>query len=327
MGRPTQAFAKEIFVVFAPLPTTQVRLESVLDVIHRLQSAPAGHERVLWLEDWTAGALNCVGASPQCIRGFYELLLFGLRSLAPDLMKQVRVCWQEQMILSGASEYWISVINIGRKSSLEDIRGALPDEESLESASQVFSTLMHVADVLAFGDAQSLTLCCDKYHQNLHAFAARQYESLGLKRPKVMVVEPPALRLLEAGEGLEPDVHIMLTDKEVEVNKKVKKSFCMPQNTDFCPPLAWTKELLSLRGEFLVSRKPDNGGDKTYTDIAAITADFASGALHPGDVKPALGKALNLALEPLRADLAKQDALKKAQKDLDAHAKAQAKKK
>lgn len=56
----------------------------------------------------------------------------------------------------------------------------------------------------------------------------------------------------------------------------------------------------AIRSAPQVSRKPDNGGDKTYSDIAELCADYASGALHPGDLKPALAKALNAILQPVR---------------------------
>merc|ERR1711920_241240 len=111
------------------------------------------------------------------------------------------------------------------------------------------------------------------------------------------------------------------------INKKVKKAFCEPQNVKFCPPIAWVGELVRGGNEFKVTRKPDNGGDRTYTDVAEMQAEFASGALHPGDLKPALSKGLNAFLEPLREDLKSQDVLKKAVKDLEMLAKAQSKKK
>jgi len=317
----------DAFVVFAPMPSESLQLEAVLGVIRRLQQAPAGSQRVLWLEDWSARAVGCVGGSAACIRAYYELLIFGVRKLASELLQSVRICWQGEMILSGPSDYWISVINAGRVTSLESIRQALPHGEKFESASRVFASLMHIGDVMAFAGAPRVTLCCDKYHENLHGLALQMYKSHNLALPEVKLVEDPKLRLLPDGEGLEAEVNVMLTDKEIDLNKKVKKSFCMPQNISFCPPVTWVSELLKFQPEFVIKRKPDNGGDKTYTDVQTLQAEFESGALHPGDLKPAFGRALNALLEPLRNDLKEQDALKKAVKDLEAFVKAQSKKK
>merc|ERR1712217_24772 len=131
------------------------------------------------------------------------------------------------------------------------------------------------------------------------------------------------LRLQPEGQGKsEADVNIMLTDREADVNKKIKKTFCMPENTDFCPPLALASTLLQLNTDLTAKRKAENGGDKTYTDLEALREDFASGSLHPGDLKPAVARALNVLLEPLRMGLQEQDVLKKAQKSLEKYVKA-----
>jgi len=318
---------KKAFVVFAPQPTETVQMTTVLGVLKRLQQAPSGSLPVLWLEDWTAITLGRVGGTDACIRGYYELLLFGLRTFAPKLMESVEVKWQGDAILSGASEYWISVINAGRRSTLEDVRTNLPAGETLENASQVVASLMHVGDVFALCGDGAITLCCDEYHQKLHGLALQHCKAVGLKVPEVNFVESPALRLLQQGEGVEVDVNIMLTDKEVEVNKKVKKAFCEPGNVSFCPPITWVGELLALGQDFVVTRKPDNGGDKSYKSVKDLQEDYSSGALHPGDLKPSLSKSINAAMEILRPGLKDQDVLKKAQKDLEAYTKAQQKKK
>jgi len=276
----------------------------------------------LWLEDWTAGALNCIGAVDDAIRGFYDLLLHGLRGLAPELMDNVRVCWQGEMILSGPSCYWISAINAGRRCNLEQIRSSFAPDETLEIASQVFAALMHIADVLALTNAPGVVLCCDAQHENAHRLAVTQCEACGLTAPEVKAVAPLGLRLQPAGQGtVEADVNVLLTDAAPDVNRKLKKAFCMPGNTEACPPLAWAACLMDFSKELLIRRKPDDGGDKTYADHAALVDDFASSALHPGDLKPAIAKALNDLAEPLRADLKGKDALKKALKELDKHIK------
>ena len=49
-----------------------------------------------------------------------------------------------------------------------------------------------------------------------------------------------------------------------------------------------------------VSRKEEYGGNKKYESYEDLVADYESGALHPGDVKPALTKAINEILQPVR---------------------------
>lgn len=306
------------FVVFAPLPTNLVKLEAVWDVWRRLLSAPAGHQLVLWFEDWSAIALGKAGGSDECIRGFYQLLLHGLQSLAPALMERVRVCWQGEAILSGPSDYWISVINAGRRCSVKQIEEALPNGESLEDSSQVMAVLMHVADVLALCSSQGTIFSCDSQRESVTRFATAELSAIGAASPDIQVLlEPLKLRLLAEGEGIDADVNLLVTDKDLDTNRKIKKAFCEPGNAQFCPPLSWASALIERNGQFVVNRKPDNGGDKAYTDAKSLSDDFASGALHPGDLKPSLQKAINGLLEPARAGLKDLDVLKKAQKALD----------
>lgn len=98
--------AAPVFAAFAPQPSEYVRLSDVCGVLRRLRGAPEGSRIVLWLEDWSARALSSAGGSKECVKAWYELLLAGLRSLAPELMERVQVQWQGEAILKGPSDYW-----------------------------------------------------------------------------------------------------------------------------------------------------------------------------------------------------------------------------
>ncbi|CAJ1444041.1 unnamed protein product [Effrenium voratum] len=309
-------------VVFAPLPSEYPRLSDALEVLRRLQG---DGKKILWLQDWSARAMGCVGGSVDCVKSFYELLLHGLRSLDPELMSQVTVQWQGEAILSGPNEYWTSVINAGRQYSLEAVREALPEGEELDGAGQVVATIMHLGDVLALGGSE-VVLCSGARHRNLHELAAKHAEVCGLQMPTVEILDMPSLRLQAEGDGKEADVQVLITDKEMDVNRKMKKAFCQPGNAEFCPPIDWVEAMLPAFGEFMVKRKPENGGDQAYGDAELIRKDFASEALHPGDLKTSLGKALNAAMAEIRLGLKKPE-LKKAQNKLNQYIKSLQKKK
>jgi tyrosyl-tRNA synthetase len=315
-------------VVFAPLPSERVLLGDVWNTAARLRQAPEDSVPLLWLSDWSARTLGCVGGAEERIRGYYDLLLHGLRSLAPDLMERVRVVWQGQAILSDPEPYWTSVINAGRQCSLEAVRKSLPQGEDLEGAGQVIASIMHVGDVLALAHKDNALIICDEHGQDgLHQLAAEHLVRCGLPKPMLQTTEAVSLRLQAEGEGLEADTNVSLTDAVPDVSRKIKKAFCEPENVNFCPPLLWVSDfLLPLQGEFVVKRKPANGGDKVYTSADDVSADFADGSLHPADLKPALGKALNVALDGVRAGVKSSKELKRAQKKLDDFIKAQQKK-
>jgi hypothetical protein len=66
----------------------------------------------------------------------------------------------------------------------------------------------------------------------------------------------------------------------------MKKAFCEPGNTVFCPPIALaTVFCLKKETPLVISRSEENGGTCNYEDVTALEKDFRSEALHPGDLK------------------------------------------
>jgi len=307
-----------VFAVFAPMPREDIQLGMVFDVVRRLQLAPEGSTPVLWLGDWSAMALGSLGASQARIKNFYELLVLALRAVAPEMMQSVRIYWQGEAILSDPSAYWISVINAGRRCPLEKIRAALPADETLEYASQVIFALMHVGDALALTGAEGLTLCSDDRDASLDAFAARLCEDFGLAAPEVSPLRAQGLRLQAAAAGAgrrtgisdEGRLHILLTDSDEEVARKIRKAFCQPGNVDFNPPLAWLRALHPPQQAVEIRRAAEHGGPLAFPSLPALEASFLALALHPADLKDATLEALTSTRHQLQASEPLQEALR-----------------
>lgn len=110
----------------------------------------------------------------------------------------------------------------------------------------------------------------------------------------------------------------------------MKKAFCEPGNTDFCPPIVVSSALSfgiggQSAGTFVVKRSDENGGDVTYESRAEIEKDFSSGALHPGDLKASATSIMILTLEKLAAGIKNDGDATKASKALKAFQKKMAK--
>lgn len=309
----------DVFAVFALPPSGSVKIASALQMLGQLALAPADSRAVLWLADWTAVADGCLGGSEKRIHGYYELLLFCMRKLAPERMASVRVIWQSLAVLEDPSSYWISVINVGRKSSIENVRAALKSGQKLEYASQVLSTLMHIGDVLAMSGPGCLTLCCNQQERSLQELAMEKCKASGADVPKLHCVNLDNLALqLEIGSKVtEAQANIMLGDDEATVRKKVKKAFCDPSNLAFCPPLSWVSALWMVESTFDVNRDISNGGDVSYKEYEAVKVDFQSGKLHPGDLKAALGTNLVKITKDITQAVLASETLKKALHGLD----------
>lgn len=112
---------------------------------------------------------------------------------------------------------------------------------------------------------------------------------------------------------------------------KMKKAFCEPGNTSFCPPITLVSTFCfglaeNSTGEFVIKRSEENGGDVTYRNRADLEREFGSGALHPGDLKGSATIVLVALLEKLAAGTKNDGDAAKAAKTLKAFAKKMAKK-
>ena len=73
----------------------------------------------------------------------------------------------------------------------------------------------------------------------------------------------------------------------------MKKAFCEPGNTVFCPPIALaTVFCLKKETPLVISRPEENGGICQYEDLSRLEKDFQSEALHPGDLKAGVSAAV-----------------------------------
>jgi tyrosyl-tRNA synthetase len=88
---------------------------------------------------------------------------------------------------------------------------------------------------------------------------------------------------------------------QAQVNVKIKQAFCPPKIVEGNPCLEYIKYIVfPWFGKFEVIRKESNGGNKTFLTMDELISEYESGALHPADVKPALAKAINEILQPVR---------------------------
>ncbi len=164
------------------------------------------------------------------------------------------------------------------------------------------------AHVIARDVANSLTICPlhDARGNVIKPVALHHHLLLGLAKPAVWPVPPEQLRDVRTQMKMsksKPDSAIFIHDEPDEIRRKLKKAFCPPE-VDFNPVLDWTENLIFHNDNpvFEVKRTPENGGDVTFYDFAEVKNAFASGALHPMDLKSALSEALIALLEPIRKD-------------------------
>ena len=113
----------------------------------------------------------------------------------------------------------------------------------------------------------------------------------------------------------------------------MKKAFCEPKNTTFCPPInlasafAFGLDPVESTGELTISRTAENGGDIVLKSRSELESSFASESLHPGDLKAAATNIMVSTLEKLASSIKADGEATKAAKALKATQKKLAKKK
>jgi tyrosyl-tRNA synthetase len=312
------------WAVVAPPANDNVNLGELCSVLRELRAAPEGQHLVLWLPDWTSFVLNKCGGDKKVIEACYSMLVEALAAVAPDTMARVTVMSQSEAILRDPSNYWISVINVGRFFQLQRVREV---DETNEYAGQVIAALMHVGDVLAMAPA-SLACTAGSSLEAANKLAVAYIEETGvteIAKPTVVSVEAvdsllKPKHMMEGPANLDDD--IFLLDNTMDVGRKMKRAFCEPGNVEHCPPIILTDACVFLMGGALtVARKEENGGDKSYSSLDELRADFKSGALHPGDLKPFVTKAVDAFLQSVRDRCKSEDKAKKAEADVKAYLK------
>lgn len=102
----------------------------------------------------------------------------------------------------------------------------------------------------------------------------------------------------------EEDSKIDLLDSPANVKKKLKRAFCEPGNIENNGILSFAKHVLfplfKPEENFIVSRKPENGGDVKFKKFEDLENAFAKEEVHPADLKAATEIYINKLLEPIR---------------------------
>eukprot|EP00879_Flechtneria_rotunda_P026357 GHRR01028100.1.p1 GENE.GHRR01028100.1~~GHRR01028100.1.p1 ORF type:complete len:246 (+),score=78.42 GHRR01028100.1:674-1411(+) len=220
-------------------------------------------------------------------------------------LTHVQFISSSEEINSRAHEYWPLVMDIARRNNLKRIircsqimgRG---ESEDL-TAAQVMYPVMQCADIF-FLKADICQLGMDQRKVNM---LAREYcDDIKRKLKPIILSHRMMPGLLEGQEKMsksDPNSAIFMEDSEADVNLKIKKAFCPPQVVEGNPCIEYIAHIVfPWFNKFEVTRAEQNGGNMTYIDIWQLKADYTSGELHPADLKPALSKALNLILEPVR---------------------------
>ncbi|KAA8529405.1 hypothetical protein F0562_033795 [Nyssa sinensis] len=255
--------------------------QGVMKIVNVNKLTSAGCKVKIWIADWFAQLNNKMRGDLKKIQtvGHYMIEIWKAVGLKTE-GGQVEFLWSSEEINSRAHEYWPLVMDIARKNKLPRILRCVQimgrSEQDELTAAQILYPCMQCADIF-FLKADICQLGMDQRKVNV---LAREYCDDIKRKDKPIILShhmlPGLLQGQEKMSKSDPSSSIFMEDDEAEVNLKIKKAYCPPMVVEGNPCL------------------------ETFSSFEELVADYQSGNLHPGDLKPALSKALNKILQPVR---------------------------
>jgi tyrosyl-tRNA synthetase len=289
--------------------------QGVLKSINVNKCTKSGCTFIFWVADWFALLNNKMGGDLKKIRTVGEYMIEVWRACGMD-MTNVKFVWTSDEINSHANEYWLRVMDIARRFKLSRVKRCSTIMGRKESddlhASQILYPCMQCADIFHL-KADICQLGMDQRKVNM---LAREYcDEVGIKF-KPIILSHHMLMGLKKGQAKmsksDPESAIFMEDTEADVNVKIKKAWCPEGDLTENPCFDYLKHIVFQKlDSFTILRKEQNGGDKTYTKYEDVVQDFLDKKLHPDDLKPALAKAINEIIRPVREHFATDPNAKK----------------
>ncbi|XP_076921272.1 tyrosine--tRNA ligase 1, cytoplasmic-like [Bidens hawaiensis] len=280
--------------------------QGVMKTLSANKLVSAGCKFKIWIADWFAFLNDKMGGDLDKIQTVGRYLIEIWKAAGMNLEGgQVEFLWSSEEINSRPQEYWPRVMDIARRNKLSriikcgQIMGR--DDQHKLSAAQIFYPCMQCADIF-FLKADICQLGMDQRKVNV---LAREYCDDIKKKNKPIILSHHMLPGLLKGQDKmsksDPSSAIFMEDNEEAVIHKINNAYCPLNVVEKNPCLEYLKYIVFPRfNEFKVERKAENLGEKTYTSFEELAADYEKGDLPPADLKPALSKALNTILQPVR---------------------------
>ena len=268
----------------------------------------AGFDFTVYLADWHAYINDKFGGDLEKIRACGRYFEDCFRALGVP----ASVKFLTATSLVATPDYWMDAIRVSKAASVARIKRALTimgrkEEEGDLDASKLIYPAMQVTDI----HRMDLDLALGGLDQR-HAHMLYRDVAPKLRWKQVAAVHTPLVGGLEGGGRMDPveskmskskpDAAILLPETAAEVERKIGKAFCPPKEVDGNPILDIARYILLPRfGTLTVERDAKYGGDLAVTNFEDLASAYAKGTLHPKDLKDAVARALNAAMDPVRA--------------------------
>lgn len=308
--------------------------QGFLKMINVNKIIEAGGIFKFWVADCFAQMNHKLGGDLKKIRQAGELMIHTWRACGMKGIDDNRVLflWAWEEINKDPERYWKLVLDISNTFSLNrmikctSIAGR--SESDNLSTSQILYPAMQCADIFFL----NVNLCQLGVDQRKVNMLAREYSGKIKKKHPPVILSHKMIMGLDGSDKMSksnPDSAIFMDDPDFEVKRKIKKAYCKPGEVEGNPILEYLKEIIFPMFEFHqkesqsnpllgnlkleIIRKPEHGGNLTFTNYQDVEDAFRDLKLHPDDLKKATVVALNNLLTPIREYFQKNQEAKNLQ--------------
>ncbi|MEM5871985.1 MAG: tyrosine--tRNA ligase [Candidatus Aenigmatarchaeota archaeon] len=287
--------------------------QGLLRAININKMLKAGCRFKMLVADWHAWANNKMGGSLENIQLVGKYLIEVWKACGLDT-NNVEFVWASDLVKN--DEYWKKVMQIARHSTINRIIrcGQIMGRKDAEmqQASQILYPCMQAADIFQL-EVDICQLGMDQ--RKVNVLAREIGPKLGFWKP-VIVSHHMLMGLLkiESSEKdkiertielkmskSKPDTAIFMTDTKEEVERKIAKAYCPEREVNENPVLEYCKYIIFEKFKtFEIERLEKYGGNVSFETYEELEKAYASGSLHPMDLKNAVAKKINELLDPVR---------------------------
>lgn len=298
----------------------------------------AGVQVTVFLADWHSWINDKLGGDADLIRRmargyFQEGMTACIAALGGDPSKVEFVLGSE--LYAKHSSYWDTLIEVSKNTTLARVMRSITvmgreEGEAVDFAKLIYPP-MQAADIFAMGITLAHAGEDQRKAQVIALDCAEQMKRNGIKGPDGKLLKPVAVHhpllmglQLPPGTTITPGMSaedikaimvkakmsksvagsaIYITDDPKQIQKKINKAYCPPDDVVWNPVLNWARTLhFQLdRGPLKINRPEQYGGPVQYDSYAALEQAYKDQTLFAGDLKAGVAGSLIELLAPVRA--------------------------
>lgn len=281
--------------------------QGLLKAVNVNQLTQAGFTYIFWIADWFAQMNHKMNGDPNKIKdvGRYFIEVWKACGMKMD---RVKFLWASDEISTHYNDYMKIFLDISSKTSIGRIKrcmqimGRSEDKFEEQSASHIVYSCMQCTDIFFLG----VDVCQLGVDQRKVNMLAREYAKSSGKR-KPIILSHHMLAGLKKGQSKmsksDPDSAIFMEDSPEEVQRKIKKAYCVAgdsqQGSEQNPCMEYMKYIVFPNVNTVAIKRKEQE-TLFYTDYEKLAEAFKAGKIHPMDLKVALSDYLNEILAPIR---------------------------